>query len=198
MRINIVYWVLAAVFLSIAFTVPRLRPVGIAGIVILGLMLSWGMLQRLRGQGPDEERGKPMAPTSAVKVFPLQALQAEQLRLAGSGAPFELRGRVTNASADMRLRSFTAAIQRSDCYEGALDPSGCVTLWQGTQWVELALAPGESREFASPFWTRGEVARVRGTPKDEIRIVGADGEPAANAGAAAAPDKVPATPEPQQ
>jgi hypothetical protein len=180
-RITVVYWVLAAVFLLIALTVPRLRSVGIAGCVVLGLMLSWGVVQRLLVQGPQEERGKPTAPTSAVSVFPLEALKFEQLRLAGNGAPFELRGRMTNSSTDMRLRSFTAEITRRDCYEGALDPSGCVTLWQSRQWVELLLAPGESREFANAFWTRGEVPRVRGVIKDEILIVAADGEPAGSA-----------------
>lgn len=172
------YWVLAAIFLLIALTVPRLRALGIAGCVILGLMLAWGMVQRVHNQAPAEERGRPAAPTSAVSAFPVASLKSEQLRLAGNGAPFELRGQVSNQSTDMRLRSFTAEIVRRDCYEGALDPSGCVTLWQSRQWVELVLVPGESREFASSFWTRGDVPRARGTIQDEIRIVAADGGPA--------------------
>jgi hypothetical protein len=188
LRITVVYWVLAAIFLLIALTNRRLRPIGIVGSVILGLMLSWGVLQRLRGTGPQEVRGSPSSPTSAVAVFPLDALKAEQLRLAGNGAPFELRGYIANGSNDLRLRSFTVEITRRDCYEGALDPSGCVVLWQSRQWVELMLEPGESREFASSFWTRGDVPRARGTVQDQIELVAADGQKAVKQ----------ATPEPER
>jgi len=178
LRILIVYWVLASVLLIIALTVPRLRPIAIAGGVVLGLMLGWGVLQRLRSHEPTElpARGSPMSPGSVVNPFPVDQLETTNLRLTGS-APFELQGHVANHSADMRLKSFTVRIARRDCYEGALDPSGCVVLWQGQQWVELALAPGEDREFSNPFWTRGDVPRVRGTVQDEIEVVAAEGEP---------------------
>jgi hypothetical protein len=174
-----VYWVLAAIFLLIALMNRRLRPVGIVGCIVLGLMLSWGMLQRLRGQEPPPARGSPASPVVIVRPFPLDALSATQLRLSGGGAPFELRGHIANESHDMRLKSFTVEITRRDCHEGALDPSGCDLLWQGRQWVELALAPQQTRDFSNPFWARGEVQRVRGTTRDEIRIVAAEGEPAA-------------------
>lgn len=179
MRIAPVYWFIAAIFLLIALAVPRLRPVGIVGSVILVLMLGWGMLERLRGKETEDvpERGRPSAPTAAVRSFPLTDFSAEDLRIAGNGAPYELRGRVANQSAELRLRSLTAQITRRDCYEGALDPSGCVVLWQSRQWVEVAVAPGDSRDFASQFWTRGEVPRARGTVRDEIAIVAADGAP---------------------
>ena len=170
------YWILAAIFLLIALTVPRVRPIAIVGGVILGFMLCWGMVERLRGEGPDTalQRGRPSAPTSAFTAFPLAALGGEGLSIAGNGAPYELRGRIVNNSPDLRLRSFTAEIARRDCYEGALDPSGCVLLWESRQWVDLGLAPGESREFVSQFWTRGDVPRARGEIHDDIRIVAAD------------------------
>ncbi len=175
------YWFLAAIFLLIALAVPRLRPLGIVGSVILVLMLGWGMLERLRGKETDAvtERGRPSAPTSAVRSFPLTDFSGNELRIAGNGAPYELHGRIANNSSDLKLRSFTAEITRRDCFEGALDPSGCVVLWQSRQWVDVAVAPGESRDFASPFWTRGDVPRARGTIRDEITIVAADGVPAA-------------------
>lgn len=180
MRIAPVYWFLAATFLLIALAVPRLRPVGIVGSVILVLMLGWGMLERLRGTEADTgpERGRPSAPTSAVHSFPLEDFVSEDLRLAGNGAPYELRGRIVNKSSGLRLRSFTAVVTRRDCFEGALDPSGCVVLWQSRQWVEAAVEPGESRDFASQFWTRGDVPRARGSVRDDIAIVAADGVPA--------------------
>lgn len=174
------YWVLATVFLVIALAVPRLRPVGIGGGIVLGLMLSWGMVQRWVGQGPADTptRGSPASPASSIKPMALEQIVASDLRLSGNGAPFELRGHVKNVSSEIRLRSFTVEIVRRDCYQGALDPSGCVVSWQGRQWVEQVLDPGEDREFQSSFWARGEVARLRGTVKDEIRLVAADGVPA--------------------
>lgn len=172
-----VYWILAAIFLLIALTNRRLRPVGIVGCILLTLLLSWGMLQRLRGQDPaPAPRGSPGSPALIVTPFPLDAISVTQLRLSGSGAPFELRGHIANESRDMRLRSFTVEITRRDCYEGALDPSGCAILWQGQQWVELLLPPQQSRDFSNPFWARGEVQRVRGKTQDEIRVVAAEGE----------------------
>jgi hypothetical protein len=171
-----VYWLLAAIFIIVALTVPRLRPIGIAGCVLLGLMLIWGVVQRVRTESPDTQRGHPASPIAAVAAFPLEDLKAELLRIDGRGAPYELRGRMTNTSTQLKLRSFTAQIARRDCHVGALDPTGCDTLWQSRQWVELALAPGESREFVSPFWTRGDVPRARGTVRDDIQIVAADGQ----------------------
>jgi hypothetical protein len=175
-----VYWVLAAIFLLIALTLPRWRFVGVTGTVVLVLMLGWGMLERLRDTDPADAagRGSPAAPTAAVRPLPLTSLKAVNLRLTGSGAPFELRGHVTNLSSGMRLKSFSVQIERRDCYAEALDPSGCVTLWTGRQWVELALNPGQDREFSSSFWARGEVPRSRGQIRDEILIVAADGESA--------------------
>jgi hypothetical protein len=174
-----VYWFVAAIFLLIALAVPRLRPIGIVGSVILVLMLAWGMLERLRGKEAEAgpERGRPSAPTSAVHSFPLTDFSSDELRIAGNGAPYELRGRIANKSSDLRLRSFTAEITRRDCFEGALDPSGCAVLWQSRQWVEVGVEPGESRDFASQFWTRGDVPRARGTVRDDITIVAADGVP---------------------
>jgi hypothetical protein len=180
LRISGVYWILAAIFLLIAFAVPKLRPVGIFGSVLLGLMLGWGMVQRLRNEPPDTAsvRGSPSSPTSAVRAFPLEMLDAKGLRIAGNGAPFEVRGHVTNRSTDMRVRSFTVMISRRDCFDGSLDPSGCSVLWESRQWIELSLPPGESRDFASSFWTRGDVPRARGRIQDTIDVVAADGEPA--------------------
>lgn len=176
------YWILATVFLLIALAVPKLRPIGIGGCVILGLMLIWGMVQRLGTDDPPavvSTRGRPMPPTTAVRVFPPEALETSNLRIAGNGAPFEVRGHVLNKATDMRLKSFTLRIARRDCYEGALDPSGCELLWQSTQWVELPLPAGEARDFASSFWMRGEVPRAKGKTEDTIEVISADGEPVA-------------------
>src|SRR4051812_29524832 len=144
MRAAPVYWIVAAIVVLITLSVPRLRPAGVVGCVILGLMLAWGMVQRLRGMDAmTEERGKPVSPAINLQAVPTDRIQVSGLQLSGGGAPFELRGRVTNES-DLALRSVTVEIIRKDCYEGALDPSGCVLLWQDQHWTDLSVPPHEA------------------------------------------------------
>jgi hypothetical protein len=65
---------------------------------------------------------------------------------------------------------------RRDCYEGALDPSGCVVLWQDRHWVSLSVPPEQTRDFATSVWMRGAAPRARGTLKDSFEVVAASGE----------------------
>jgi hypothetical protein len=178
-----VYWILAAIFLSIALAVPRLRPAGIVGCVILGVMLLWGVVQRVSNPPSQmelgrDQRGKPASPAAATVTFPLDQVMVEELRLAGGGAPFDFRGRVTNNSTDTRLKSVTFQLERRDCFTGALDPSGCEILWSDRQWVDIAVPPHENREFAIAIWAHGAATRARGTVKDQFKVVAAAAEPA--------------------
>ncbi len=89
-----VYWILAAVFIVIALTRPRLRPLGIVGCIILGAMLAWGMVQRLRSEDPSrgpaaQQRGKPASPATALRSVPLTMVAAQDVSMSGSGAPFQ-------------------------------------------------------------------------------------------------------------
>jgi hypothetical protein len=177
----LVYWILAAVFIVIALTHPRLRPLGVVGCVILGAMLGWGMLQRLRGDDPNQtpaaqQRGKPMSPAAALRSVPLTMVAAEELRMSGSGAPFELRGRIVNNTNDVMLRSVTIRVSRRDCYEGALDPSGCVRLWQDEHWIAVGVPAGQSRDFVESIWMHGNAPRPRGTVQDSFELIAATGE----------------------
>lgn len=177
MRVAPVYWILAAIVVLITLSVRKLRPAGIVGCVILGLMLAWGMVQRLRGIDTGEtERGKPVSPALDLQPIPIEQIQTESLQLTGGGAPFELRGKVSNQS-DLPLKSITVQIVRRDCYEGALDPSGCVVLWQDRHWIDVAVPPHEAREFEEAIWARGTAQRPRGTVKDEFKLVSAVGQP---------------------
>lgn len=177
MRAPPVYWILAAIVVLITLSVPRLRPAGIVGCVILGLMLVWGVVQRLRGMdATSEERGRPVSPAINLQAVPIAAIQVEGLQLSGGGAPFQLRGRVTNNS-DLALRSITVQIVRKDCYEGALDPSGCATLWQDQHWTDISVPPHEARDFEEAIWARGTSPRPRGTVKDEFAVLSATGQP---------------------
>lgn len=184
-RIVIVYWILAALCLLIALTMPRLRIGAIVGCVVLGLMLGWGVIQRLHAPDSAHDsvpvRGSPTAPAVVLGAFPLDAVQATELQLSGGGAPFELRGRIANRSESLQLRSVTLQITRRDCFAASLDPSGCERFFQNQQWVAVTVPPLQEREFATSFWVHGSAPRSRGTLKDSFSVVAATGEPAAPA-----------------
>ena len=178
-----VYWILATIFIVIALAVPRLRPIGIVGCVLLGAMLLWGVVSRLRGGSADEsdvqQRGRPTSPARVMQSISPELVAVDGLELTGGGAPFELRGQIRNES-EATLRSVTLLVARRDCFEGALDPSGCVVLWQDRHWMQISVPPGEAREFSASVWMRGSAPRARGTLQDSIEVVAASGESAKN------------------
>lgn len=110
-----------------------------------------------------------------MQVIAPEQVQVENLKMTGGGAPFELSGRIENRS-DAQLKSITLLVTRRDCYEGALDPSGCVVLWQDKHWISIAVPPGEARDFSSQVWMRGAAPRSRGTVEDSFTVVAASGE----------------------
>ena len=174
-----VYWILATIFILIALVVPRLRPVGIIGCVLLGAMLLWGVVDRLRGRSPDapavQQRGRPTSPATVMQPVSLDEIVVDQLKLTGGGAPFELHGRIENKSGTV-LRSVTMLVTRRDCFEGALDPTGCVVLWQDRHWMSVSVPPGQTRDFATSVWMRGAAPRARGRLTDSFEVVAASGE----------------------
>jgi hypothetical protein len=175
-----VYWILATIFILIALAVPRLRPVGIVGCVVLGAMLTWAVVERLRDTADDgehkvQQRGRPTSPAAALQVIAPEQVQIEDLQLVGSGAPFELQGRIANGS-DALLKSVTVLVTRRDCYEGSLDPTGCAVLWEDRHWMSVSIPPGERREFSSAVWMRGAAPGTRGQVKDSFVVVAASGE----------------------
>lgn len=172
------YWILAALILLATFLVPRFRPIGAVGCVILLGLLAWGVVQRWSAEPPDvrPQRGAPSSPAITQAVIPPEAIELEGLKLTGSGAPFELRGTLVNRS-DLRLRTVTLQLMRRDCYEGALDPTGCVPAWQHRQWLSITVPPHQSRPFALSVWSHHAVPRIRGEVKDEFAVVSATGEP---------------------
>ncbi len=176
-----VYWILATVFIVIALSQPRLRPLGIVGCIVLGAMLSWGVVQRLRSEDPSqapagEQRGKPASPAAALRSIPLTRVAIANLHLSGGGAPFELRGHIANNTTDTALKSVTIRVIRRDCYEGAVDPSGCAKLWQDEHWIAMAVPAGQSRDFVEAIWMHGNAPRARGTVHDTFELIGATGE----------------------
>src|SRR4029078_8555678 len=143
-----VYWILAAIFILIALSQPRLRPFGVVGCVVLGAMLAWGIGKLLRSEDPSQapigqQRGKSASPAAELQAVPLKMVAAENLHLSGGGAPFELGAHMAKNSSDTPLPALTIRLTRRDCYEGAVDPSGCVTLWQDDHWIAVSGPAGQ-------------------------------------------------------
>jgi hypothetical protein len=177
-----VFWAFIAVIaLSLlAITLSSRGIVRIVGGVMLAGVLVFGLVLRLAnetGPDPDNQRGKPTSPASAVTTIPLDEIKVAELKLTGGGAPFELHGTVQNMSSDTRVRSITLRIVRRDCFEGALDPTGCAVIWQDQHWIPVNVPPESERKFDASFYARAPVSRLRGTLKDEFRLVAATGEP---------------------
>lgn len=176
------YWIIAAILVLVLFAVPRLRPAAIAGCIVLGALLTWGVVERLRGSDPAEppQRGRPTTPAVKLQALPIDQLRLSEVRLTGGGAPFRLTGRVANESS-LLLKSFMLDIKRHDCHAGALDPSGCTVLWSVRQWIDLSVPPGEQRDFAVSIWARGDAPSPLGTLRDEFEVIAANGEQVAPA-----------------
>ena len=176
------FWAFAAsvLILLLTITISNRGVVRVVGGVLLAVLLVIGLTQRLANRGdpdPEKQRGKSASPAAAASTVPVDEIRLTDLTLHGGGAPFELRGTIANTSANMRLRSVTVHIARKDCYEGAIDPSGCVTIWEDRHWMQVDLPPQSERKFSDSFYARANQLRGRGTVKDEFKLIAASGHP---------------------
>ena len=174
-----VFWIFAALILLalLTVTIKNRGPVRIAGGVALAGLLAWGLYQRLtiHPDAPSQPlRGKSSSPALVTHPMPLAAIELSNLKLSGA-APFELRGSITNRSAEIRLTTLTLRTIRRDCYEGAIDPSGCAVIWDDQHWIRWSVPPGTSRDFVETIWAHTAVPRARGTIKDEFELIAASG-----------------------
>jgi hypothetical protein len=175
-----VFWFYAALIILaiVSITVSHSGRVRMAGCILLVGLLGWGLLQRLlRPPAEVQQRGQSVSPGVEVATIALEAVSATDMVLTGGGAPFELRGRISNKSRDVRLDSVTLKLERRDCHPGALQPDGCDVIFQDQHWLSITVPAGESREFASSIWAHSPVPRARGVIKDEISLAAASGMP---------------------
>lgn len=173
------YWIVAALVLVLTLTIPKFRRAGVILGVVLLILLAWA-IQRSNPWKPTPEatqqrEASRTIPPPVADSPPLNAVNAEKLQLSGSGAPWTITGRLTNASQRYRITSVTLKIERRDCYGGAPDPSGCVMQWQGVDTVFVAISPGEWREFSSAIWLHGSLPRTRGETRDTFEITAVGG-----------------------
>lgn len=169
-------WILFSVALLVMVIVSGSHRLRVVFAVLALTMLIIGVTVRLKSEhdhaGDPANVTPPAATISPSVQIEVSNVVASDLKMAGSGAPWELTGSIENRLPQQALRSITFRITRSDCYEGALDPSGCVVLWQGDHQIELRVPPHESRAFSSSIWPHGTAARAKGTVKDEIKVIG--------------------------
>jgi hypothetical protein len=181
-RAHSVFWIFIAVIAAtlLAITLKNRGVVRVIGAVLLAGLLLFGVVLRLTTDDTQvqAERGRPTSPATAVTAIPVDQIEIDGLQLTGGGAPFELRGKVRNTSADTRVRSITLRIVRRDCYEEAIDPSGCAAIWQDQHWIAVNVPPEEQRTFATTFYARTPVSKLRGTLKDEFTLIAATGDSA--------------------
>jgi hypothetical protein len=175
-----VIWILFSVALLVMIIVSGSHRLRVVLAVLALTMLLIGVTVRLKSEHDHAEDPAKVTPPAAVisssASVDVSNVVASDLRMTGSGAPWELTGSIENRLASQALRSITFHLTRSDCYEGALDPSGCVVLWQSNHQIELRVPAQERRAFSSSIWPHGTAARAKGTVKDEIKVVSATGD----------------------
>lgn len=156
---------------------PGTRMLGGALGAILIVILIWAMQRSgFGGRDPVRPDSVSSAPAARPTVVPLDSVRAENLRLAGNGAPWRFSGRVVNVSHDYHISSVTFEIMRADCHEGAGTADGCEVAWRGQQTVTLDVPAQQMRNFDTQLWLRGSALRLKGVAKDEfvlVRLTGA-------------------------
>jgi hypothetical protein len=177
-----VFWIVAALVLLgiLAVTITQRGPVRVAGYVLLTLSLGWALYQRLTVPVENSQlgtRGKSSSPASLSQPVPIADVELSELALTGGGAPFEIRGRIANRNTALQLAAVTLRTTRRDCYADAIDPSGCVVIWQDQHWIRWPVPPGETRDFVATIWAHTPVPRARGTIKDGFELLEATGRP---------------------
>jgi hypothetical protein len=166
-------WFLLVLVLIVALLTQRSTQVRAAIIVVLLCVLGTGIYFRLQTPPTVAVQNDRNAPGGDVQTIPLDAIQVSRLEMTGTGAPWKVTGTVTNQSS-RELLSFTLAVTRLDCYAGALDASGCVTLWQGEQLVSLGVPANSTRNFAVSIWPHNAIA-PKGESRDTFEIKRASG-----------------------
>lgn len=150
---------------------------------VLGLvavcLFAIAVYRRVTTSPEDATENTTLLPAAAIESLPPDHAEADDLSITGSNAPWEFRGTLINRDKEHTLLSATIRITRRDCYAGALDPSGCVVLWDGSKRVDLQTPPGQQQQFIEALSPRGSVARAQGTVKDEFELVGLTGRRAA-------------------
>jgi hypothetical protein len=174
-------WIPAVIALVVLTLILGVKRIWTVLALVAVLLFAIAVVRRLSTE-PEEtiEVPKTFTPARTIESLPPDQAEAADLVIRGSTAPWEFSGTITNRDKEHTLLSATIRITRRDCHEGALDPSGCAVLWEGSKRVSLNLPPGEQQKFVESISPRGTVPRAKGTLKDEFRLEGLTGRKADN------------------
>jgi hypothetical protein len=171
-------WLVALAILVVVVALVGLRRFGLAAGLFAAALFALAVYKRLATPPmPDVEvmrRNPPATPGSILNRVPVELVDGD-IAITGGGAPFTFAGTVTNRSNEYIVTSITVQARRLDCYEAAIDPSGCDVLWQREKWIDVRVPPQESRRFSVSDWARDTQPRPKGAVRDEISIVRAGG-----------------------
>ncbi|MET0657524.1 MAG: hypothetical protein ABW110_05130, partial [Steroidobacteraceae bacterium] len=171
-------WVPAVILLVVLTLILGVKRIWtVLALVAVGLF-AIAVYRRLATTPDETAETAPatLTPAAAIESLPPDQATVRDLTITGSNAPWDFRGTILNRSGNYILLSATIRIARRDCYEGAMDPSGCVVLWEGSKRVNLQTPPDQQQQFVESISPRGSVPRAQGQVKDEFQLVGLTGK----------------------
>lgn len=166
-------WIPAVILLVVLTLILGVKRIWTVLALVAVCLFALAVYRRLSAVQEDttDTDAVTSTPAAAIESLPPSQATIEDVAITGSNAPWEFRGTVLNRATTHTLVSATVRITRRDCYEGALDPSGCVVLWEGSKRVNLATPPSGQQRFAEQVSPRGSVPRAQGVVEDEFELV---------------------------
>jgi hypothetical protein len=166
----------------LAFT-AKFRRVGVVLSVVLLLLLVWFNITPPTGvsgaKSPSASSSNSLsAKSSTVLNVSIDTVQLIDMQLSGSGAPWQLSGRVHNANTDRVIKAFTLRVTRLDCPTITAAVEDCTRNWQGEHTVRLQLAPAATQKIDEAIWSHEAVPRLKGIARVDIVVANVQAGPA--------------------
>jgi hypothetical protein len=139
---------------------PRARP----ALALAGVAIGIGLALYFWREGPSEAERAADRIASGEIAF-------DQLDLARSGRGATLPGRVTNGSADYRLREMSLALRLRDCPTPETAPEACPVIGEASAIARPDVPPGQIRGFTAHF-VFANVPPVAGTLRWDWQVTG--------------------------
>jgi hypothetical protein len=148
----------------------RYRRVGMPLCAIMIALIIWQTVSEVT------EISKPVTVSSAssssafvVSLSP-SAVQLSDMELTGNGAPWRLRGKLTNSAA-VAISAVTVEITRHSCNSVTSEFASCKLVWQGIHTVRIKVPAGASEPFENDIWSHTPVSRQVGVIRDNFQVI---------------------------
>jgi hypothetical protein len=169
----------------LAFT-AKFRRVGIVlSVVLLLLLIGFNITSttavndgKPSTQPSTMTAAKIQSPSRATVSLPIATVQLTDMQLNGSGAPWQLSGRVSNADHESVIKSFTLRVTRLDCPTTLVASADCSLNWQGEHTVHMQLAPNATQSIDEAIWSHDAVPRLKGVARFDIVVTDVQGKAA--------------------